>query len=619
MADKKDNRTGVEIILDFLKTLPNAPGVYRMFNKHSDVIYVGKAKDLKKRVANYTQPDKNSLRIQRMIHETLHMEFIETHTEEEALLLEANLIKKLKPTYNILLRDGKSLPYIEITGDHDYPLLKKFRGAQNKTSTYFGPFASAYSVNETITILQKAFMLRNCPDTVFATRTRPCLQYQIKRCTAPCVDYVSKEQYAEQVKEAQDFLEGKSDKVQKKLVEKMQEASEAKDYEGAALYRDRIKALSYVQQRQDINLPSQDNLDIFAVFENAGQICIQVFFFRNGQNFGNKSYFPRHEKEMLMGEVLSQFIMQFYDDKPVPPVLLVSTIPDEKELIEQALALKGAKKNSRIEIIQPVRGDRKRIMDSALHNAKQALARRLLEETTQKQILENLVEIFDLNDVPNRIEIYDNSHISGTSPIGAMVVAGPEGFMKNAYRKFNMNPNHADDDFAMMREMFERRFSRAQKEDPTRMRGEWPDLILVDGGKGQLSSADGVLKELGIDDIPIFGISKGPDRNAGREKFHAVDGTTFELDFNDPVLYFLQRLRDESHRFAIGSHRVKRSKNTFTSPLDEIDGIGAKRKKALLLYFGSAKGVEQAGLTDLQKVDGISAAFAKKIYDHFHG
>lgn len=618
-GDKDDTRLsnkGTEIIKNYVKNLPDRPGVYRMINKHSDVIYVGKAKNLKKRVSNYTRLNKHSNRIQRMISETRLMEFIETHTETEALLLEANLIKRYNPTYNVLLRDDKMFPYIMITGDHDFPLLTKHRGSQKKEHQYFGPFASAGSVNRTLIALQKAFLLRNCSDHIFANRSRPCLQYQIKRCSAPCVDYVTKEEYAEQVNQTTDFLAGKNRAVQERLTQEMITASDALDFEKAARLRDRIKAMTIIQSEQDINLPELGDVDVMALARDGGKTCLQVFFFRQGRNYGNRSFFPSHEKDLDNAHVMAQFIVQFYDNKPVPNTLILSHEPDEKTLIEQALSEKAERK---VTLLTPSRGDKKKVLDHALNNAKQALIRNLNESSNHKRLLESLVEIFDLEDTPNRIEVYDNSHISGTNQVGAMIVCGQDGFLKNQYRKFNIKGDiEAGDDYAMMREVFERRFKRALKEDPTRERGQWPDLILVDGGKGQLSSAVSVLNDLDILNIPIFGISKGPDRNAGRERFHSIDGREFQLPVNHASLYFIQQLRDESHRFAIGSHRTKRKKETFKNPLDEVPGIGAKRKKALLLHFGSAKAVARAGLTDLCRVEGINDATAKTIYEFFN-
>lgn len=614
--EKMLENTGSEIIKGYVRNLPDRPGVYRMINKHSDVIYVGKAKNLKNRVTSYTRLNGHTNRIQRMISETRLMEFIETHTEKEALLLEANLIKRYQPAYNVLLKDNKMYPYIMITGDHDFPLLTKHRGSQKKEHKYFGPFASADSVNRTLIALQKAFLLRNCSDNIFANRSRPCLQYQIKRCTAPCVGLVTQDEYKEQVEQAKDFFSGKNRVVQDSLTKKMLKASADLEFEKAAHLRDRIKALTNIQSDQGINLPSLGDVDVMALAQEAGKTCIQVFFFRQGRNYGNRAFFPSHEKDLESPYILSQFIVQFYDNKPVPNTLILSHKPDESELIEEALSKKAERK---VRLLIPSRGDKKKVLDHALNNAKQALIRNLNEHSNQQKLLESLIEIFDLSDIPQRIEVYDNSHISGTNQIGAMIVAGPDGFKKSQYRKFNIKGDiEAGDDYAMMREVFERRFARALKEDPSREKGLWPDLIFVDGGKGQLSSAVQTLNELGINDIPIYGISKGPKRNAGDETFHHIDGSSFKLPKNHPSLFFVQKLRDESHRFAIGTHRAKRKKETFKNPLDEIAGIGAKRKKALLLHFGSAKAVARAGLNDLCRVEGISEATAKVIYNHFN-
>ena len=605
---------GAETIRSYAKKLPDTPGVYRMLSDKGDVLYVGKAKSLKKRVVNYTRPDKLPIRLQRMIAATKSMEFVHTHTEAEALLLESNLIKKLKPRYNVLLRDDKSFPYILLTGDHDFAQVVKHRGAKKRKGQYYGPFASAGDVNRTIAILQRLFMLRNCSDNVFAQRTRPCLQYHIKRCTAPCVDKVSKEEYAAQLGEAQDFLEGKSAAIQKRMAKAMQKASERQDYEAAAHYRDRIQALSSIQARQDINLEGLANADVMALVEAGGQSCVQVFFFRAGRNYGNRAYYPRHDKDEPQEVVMAAFIAQFYENKPVPKELLVNVQPEAKELLEEALSLK-----STIKISKPARGARRRVMEFVEKNASAALERHSTEKASEEKLIRCVSEIFGMEDVPQRIEVYDNSHISGTNMVGAMIVAGPEGLQKNAYRKFNIKTADEADDYGMMREVMERRFKRALKEMPD-MEGEgWPDLLLIDGGKGQLSACQEVLEECGVlDAVTLVAISKGPDRHAGREQFHMIGKKAFQMPVNDPALHYLQRLRDEAHRFAIGTHRARRQKQMTSSPLDGIAGIGAKRKKALLLYFGSAKAVAQAGCEDLQKVEGISKDIAERIYAHFH-
>ena len=610
---------GITIIKKFTETLPNRPGVYRMLNEKSEVLYVGKAKALKKRVLNYTQPQRQSGRILRMIAQTRSMEFIETASEAEALLLEANLIKQLKPKYNILLRDDKSFPYIMITNDHDYPMLEKHRGAQKKGIEYFGPFANAGAVNRTIAFLQKAFLLRNCSDNVFANRSRPCLQYHIKRCTAPCVNKVSKAEYAEQVDHARAFLTGRSDLVLKDMSEKMQRASDELDFERAAEYRDRIKALNAIQAHQDINIAGLGDVDIFAAVLREGRSCIQVFFFRGGQNFGNKSYFPRHNKEETIEEILPAFIAQFYLRHPIPPkIMLNQDIADaEQTLLEDALSTKALKKTS---ISAPQRGDKKKLMQFVENNALESLKRKILMSESDHRHLENLAKIFKLETPPERIEVFDNSHTGGTNMIGAIICATGEGFEKSGYRKFNIKSSAASDDFAMMREVISRRFKNFHQLDADDQKNVWPDLLLIDGGLGQLNAVHQALEELGIfeDDLNVVAISKGPDRNAGREEFHSRKFKSFTLPHSDPTMHYLQRLRDESHRFAIGTHRSKRGKAMHKSILDEIDGIGAKRKKALLTFFGSADAVSNANVTELQKVEGISLQIAEKIYNHFH-
>jgi len=651
---------GLEVIRDRVKTLPAGPGVYRMINARGDVLYVGKARDLKRRVSSYTQIYRLDMRLQRMVAETATMEFVATHTEVEALLLEANLIKRYLPRYNVLLRDDKSFPYIAITGDHPVPQITKHRGARNRPGEYFGPFASAGAVNRTIVALQRAFLLRNCSDSMFAMRTRPCLQYQIKRCSAPCVQRISIEDYGELVKEARDFLTGQSREIQDRLVLEMRTASDALDFERAARLRDRIQALTQIQSRQDINLAGVAEADVIAAWQEGGQTCIQVFFFRNHGNYGNRAYFPSHDKSAELPVVLAAFMGQFYENKQPPRLILVSDEPAECELLAEALTVRAGAK---VEILAPQRGDKRKAVDHALLNAKEALARRAAESGTQQKLLRGIADLFGLDQPPKRIEVYDNSHISGTNPYGAMIVAGPEGFIKNQYRKFAIRPvtqspapaetaaelgpageTRTDeaaseveraavatddasikieiqpgDDYAMMRQVLTRRFSRAIREDPERQSGTWPDLVLIDGGLGQLSAALDVFRELGLDDVPVAAIAKGPDRNAGRERFFLPGREPFLLDPKNPVLYFLQRLRDEAHRFVIGAHRAKRSALIGKSELDQIAGIGAKRKKALLLHFGSARAVARAGLSDLCAVEGINETVAKKVYDHFHG
>ncbi len=666
---------GAGVIREKVKTLPNSPGVYRMMNAKGDVLYVGKARDLKKRVTAYTQPYRQGNRIQRMISETASMEFVTTHTEVEALLLEANLIKRYMPRYNVLLRDDKSFPYILITGDHPAPQLAKHRGARNRPGEYFGPFASAGAVNRTIVALQRAFLLRPCSDSIFASRTRPCLQFQIKRCSAPCVGRITEPDYHGLVQEAHDFLTGKSDAVKLRMSSEMQQASEALEFEKAARLRDRIQALAAIQSRQDINLENVEEADIIAAHqEESGHSCVQVFFFRNNSNYGSRAYFPAHDRQAEVKDILAAFMGQFYENKTPPKLILVNEMPAEAELLTEALTLRAGRK---VEILAPQRGDKRKALDHALLNAKDALTRRMAESASQTRLLAALAELFKMEQPPKRIEVYDNSHISGTNPYGAMIVAGPEGFMKNQYRKysirdvtrkeeddaeteiedptdgtpsglgeapmpaFEVQPNasleqvietidparppvprepvQAGDDYAMMRQVLTRRFNRALKEDPDRDRGLWPDLVLIDGGQGQLNTVMQVLADLGISDVCVASIAKGPDRNAGRERFFMPGREPFSLDPKSPVLYFLQRLRDEAHRFVIGAHRAKRSKEIRHSILDDVPGIGAKRKKALLLHFGSARAVSQAGLSDLSAVPGVSEAVARKIYDHFHG
>ena len=624
-----DIERGITVIRDMVRTLPNAPGVYRMLDAHGDVLYVGKARSLKKRVVSYTHAAKLPHRLFRMVSETTAMEIVRTHTEVEALLLESNLIKRLRPRFNVLLRDDKSFPHILVTGDHPFPQITKHRGARNRRGQYFGPFASAGAVNRTITALQRAFLLRNCSDSMFANRRRPCLQYQIKRCAAPCVGYVSEADYAELVDQATRFLTGQTTQVQRGLAESMQAASDALEFETAAIFRNRIRALTAIQANQDINVEGVDEADVIALHAEGGQTCIQVFFFRAGSNFGNRAYFPSHDKETDAADVLAAFVGQFYDDKVPPRLVLVSHDIEEAGLIADALSTRA---DRRVEVSRPQRGGRRKLMDHALTNAREALGRRMAESASQRRLLEGVAAAFDLDATPDRIEVYDNSHIQGSDAVGAMIVAGPDGFAKNAYRKFNirnvvdrasardetLTEVEAGDDFAMMRQVLTRRFSRTLKEDPERRSDGWPDLVLVDGGQGQLNVALEVFAELGIDDVAVVGVAKGPDRDAGRERFFLPGRTPFTLERRDPVLYFLQRLRDEAHRFAIETHRAKRTKALGSNPLDEIPGIGAKRKKALLHHFGSARSVARAGLSDLEAVDGISKAVARKVYDFFH-
>ncbi len=604
-----------------LKTMPARPGVYRMLDAQGGVLYVGKAKSLKKRVASYAHGSAHGVRIQRMISATRSMEIVVTDTEAEALLLEGNLIKRLKPRFNILLRDDKSYPHILLTGDHDWPQITKHRGARKRTGRYFGPFASAGAVNQTLAALQRAFPLRSCSDSIFASRTRPCLQYQIRRCSGPCCGRVEKAEYDLMVDEVRDFLSGKSRQVQNRLTGRMLRASEALDYEAAATYRDRIKALNQIQAHQGFTTARLADADVIAAHCEAGQTGVQVFFFRAGQNFGNRSYFPSHAQEADPEHLLGAFVGQFYQNKQVPKLILTSHAVEDAELIERALSQHAG---HRVRLLCPQRGEKRTLVEHAVRNAREALARRLSESRSQRRLLERLAHTFGLDRSPERIEVYDNSHIAGGHATGAMIVAGREGLVKNAYRKFTIKQAAGQDftpgdDYAMMREVLTRRFNRLLKEDPEGERSDWPDLVLLDGGQGQLNIGLDVFADLGVRDVAIAAIAKGPDRNAGRERIFRPDTEPLQLDERDPVLYFLQRLRDESHRFAIGSHRSKRSRSIGRSILDSVPGIGRARKRALLHHFGSAQSVEQAGLTDLQQVDGISKTVAQAIYDHFHG
>lgn len=621
-----EGKIGIEVIQTLVKRLPNAPGVYRMINKAGDVLYVGKARSLKKRVGNYAQGRVHTNRIGRMVSETATMEFIVTRTETEALLLEANLIKRLRPRFNVLLRDDKSFPYILITADHRAPGLFKHRGARSRKGDYFGPFASAGAVDRTINALQRAFLLRSCTDSFFENRTRPCLLYQIKRCSAPCTGEVSDADYRELVSEAEDFLSGRSGRVKSEISIAMQKASEELDFERAAIYRDRLSALSHVQSHQGINPQSVEEADVFAIHQEGGQNCIEVFFFRTGQNWGNRAYFPKADPSLDASEVLGAFLSQFYDDKPCPRLILLSRGIEDHALLSEALSLRAGYK---VTVAVPQRGEKKDLTDHALQNARQTLGRRLAETSSQTRLLAGLAETFGLAKAPRRIEVYDNSHIMGTNAVGAMIVAGTEGFVKNQYRKFNIRSTDITpgDDFGMMREVMERRFTRLIKEH-TQPNGTvtdddafpaWPDLILIDGGQGQMSAVRAILDELGIaDKVQAIGVAKGVDRDAGRERFFVRGREPFTLPVRDPVLYFVQRMRDEAHRFAIGTHRARRKKEMIRNPLDEIAGIGPTRKRALLHHFGTAKAVSRAGLEDLMQVEGISQRVAQLIYGHFH-
>lgn len=616
-VDQPNLEAGVAAIRNVLKTLPPKPGVYRMHDARGDVLYVGKARALRNRVTNYTQVERLPNRLRRMVAQTRSMTIVTTNSEAEALLLEAQLIKRYRPAYNVLLRDDKSFPFILLRSDHAFPRLQKHRGARKAKGNYYGPFASAGSVNTTINALQKLFLLRSCTDSFFNNRDRPCLLYQIKRCSAPCVGRISGEGYGELVTDAKAFLGGKSTEVQAKLGREMEGAAEALDFERAAILRDRLKALTFIQGSQAINAAGVGNADIFALATKAGQVGIQAFFIRGGQNWGHRAFFPSHTQELSEEEVLTSFLAQFYEDVPPPRTILLDRDLPEAALLAEALAERAGGK---VEIVRPQRGDRVRLVQQATRNAVEALDRRLAEGTTQGKLLQEVADLFELSEAPQRIEIYDNSHIQGTNALGAMVVAGPEGFQKGQYRKFNIKRAETapGDDFAMMREVMERRFGRALEEDPDRERGHWPDLVLIDGGKGQMSAVKGVLDELGVEDVPMIGVSKGPDRNAGRETFHFPDGREITLPINAPVLFYLQRLRDEAHRFAIGAHRTKRSKAITASPLDEVPGIGPARKKALLMHFGTARAVRDASLEDLARAPGVSEAVARVVHDFYH-
>ena len=608
---------GVLVIERALLTMPLLPGVYRMLDARGDALYVGKARALKKRVASYTQIGRLPERLRRMVSETVSMEIVTTHTEAEALLLEANLIKRLKPRYNILLRDDKSYPWLMLSEHHAFPQIAKHRGKPAKGASYWGPFASAWAVNQTVTAMQRVFLLRSCADTVFASRTRPCLLHQIKRCSAPCVGRIDHDAYERLVGQARAFLSGRANHVQRELAVEMEQAAEALEFERAAALRDRIRGLTHVQGGGVINPASIEDADVIALWQAAGQCCVQVFFIRGGRNNGNRAFFPANARDEDASDVLGAFIVQFYDDKPPPPLLLLSHEVGETELIAEALALKAGR---RVELAVPQRGEKRDVLAHAVTNAREALERRLAEGAGQAKLLEGVAELFGLDAPPERIETYDNSHIMGTNAYGVMVVAGPEGFAKNAYRKYSIRgPIAPGDDFAMMREVLERRFGRALKEQAEgAVRPDWPDLLLIDGGAGQFSAARSVLDDLGVNDVKLVAMAKGPDRDAGREWFHTGGAPPFQLPPRDPVLYYLQRLRDEAHRFAITTHRAGRSKAISRSELDEIPGIGSARKRALLNHFGSARGVKQAGLADLEAAPGISRETARAVYGHFH-
>jgi len=611
-----DIQAGVAAIRETVKTLKPKPGVYRMCDARGDVLYVGKARALKNRVANYVQVERLPIRLQRMVAQTRSMEIVTTNSEAEALLLEAQLIKRFRPPYNVLLRDDKSFPFILLRADHDFPRIMKHRGARKAKGNYYGPFASAGSVNTTINALQKLFLLRSCTDSFFSRRDRPCLLYQIRRCSAPCVGRIDRQGYGELVRQAKDFLGGKSTAVQQEIEVQMRGASEALDFERAAVLRDRLRAATFIQGSQAINAEGLGDADIFAMANKAGQVGIQAFFIRGGQNWGHRAFFPTHTDGVEEAAVLSGVLAQFYEEVPPPRLVLVDRELPDAELLAEAL---GAIGGHRVEISVPQRGGRRRLIEQASRNAVEALDRRLAESGTKAKILRELAEFLELPEPPRRIEIYDNSHIQGARAVGAMVVAGPEGFLKNQYRKFNIRSARTDDDFGMMREVMERRFARVLEEDPDRDSDMWPDLVLIDGGKGQMSSVRDTLEEMGIEDVPLIAVAKGPHHGReGREVFHFPDGREKTLPVNSPVLFHLQRLRDEAHRFAIGAHRAKRSRAISASPLDEIPGIGPARKRALLLHFGTAGKVRAAALDDLKRAPGVSEAVAQAVYDFYH-
>jgi excinuclease ABC subunit C len=616
-TDAPDIEAGVAAIRGVVKTLPVRPGVYRMLDARGEVLYVGKARALRNRVTSYTQVARLTKRLQRMVAQTRDMTIVTTNTEAEALLLEAQLIKRYRPPYNVLLRDDKSFPFILLREDHDFARVQLHRGARRAKGQYYGPFASAGSVRNTLNALQKLFLLRSCSDSFFANRSRPCLLYQIRRCSAPCVGRIDKAGYAELVGDAKDFLGGKSTKVQAKLGKLMSDAAEAMDYELAAVYRDRLRALTFIQGTQTIHAEGLGDADIFALACKGGVMGIQAFFIRGGNNWGHRSFFPAHTNDVPEEEVLASFLVQFYEEVPPPRTILLDRVLGEAELLAEALSARAERK---VTLRVPQRGDHVKMIRQAKRNAEEALDRRLAETSTQHQNLRGIADLFELAQPPERIEVYDNSHVMGTSAVGAMIVAGPEGFRKNQYRKFNIKRPETvpGDDFAMMREVLSRRFARLEKEDPDRSKGEWPDLLLIDGGKGQLSAVCEVMEDAGVHDVPVVAVSKGPDRNAGREVFHLPGGREITLPVNSPLLFYLQRLRDEAHRFAIGAHRTKRAKNFAASPLDDVPGIGPSRKRALLMHFGTARAVKGAALEDLEKAPGISKMMARGIYDHFH-
>jgi len=611
-----DLELGVAAIREVWMTLPKRPGVYRMQDARGDVLYVGKARALKNRVTSYTQVNKLPKRLRRMVAQTRSMTIVTTRTEAEALLLEAQLIKRFRPAYNVLLRDDKSFPFILLREDHAFPRIQKHRGARRIKGQYYGPFASAGSVTSTLNALQKLFLLRSCSDSYFENRSRPCLLYQIKRCSAPCVGRIGTAEYDELVDEAKEFLAGKSTGVQSRLSKLMAQAAERQDFELAAVYRDRLRALTYIQGSQTVHAEGLGDADVFALACKGGTVSIQAFFIRGGQNWGHRAFFPAHTSDVPEADVLSSFLVQFYEDMPPPKRILIDRDLDDRELLEEALCERSG---HAVAIEIPQRGARRKLIDQAKRNAEEALDRRMAETTTQGKILRELADTFELGDVPKRIEVYDNSHIMGTNATGAMIVAGPEGFRKGSYRKFNIKSAQTDDDFGMMKEVLERRFSRLEKEDPDRASGEWPDLVLIDGGKGQLNAVCEIMEDAGVHDVPVVGVAKGPHHGRdGREAFHLPGGREITLPPNSALLFYLQRLRDEAHRFAIGTHRAKRAKSLTTSTLDDVPGIGPNRKRALLMHFGTARAVKGAPLDDLEKAPGISKAMARHLYDYFH-
>jgi excinuclease ABC subunit C len=609
-------KRGHGVIQDYLRLLDGSPGVYRMLNEASEVLYVGKARNLRARVSNYARVSGHSARIARMISETTSMMFLTTRTETEALLLEQNLIKQLKPRYNVLLRDDKSFPNILISREHGFPQLKKHRGKRTEKGSYFGPFASAGAVNRTLNQLQKVFLLRNCSDSMFEGRSRPCLQYQIKRCAGPCAGKIDADGYADLVADAERFLQGKTTAVQANLAAEMGAASEAMEFERAAALRDRIKALTQVQQSQGINPASVPEADVIALHLEGGQACVQVFFIRANQSWGNSDFYPRTGAGAEEAEILEAFVAQFYDDKEPSRLILLSHALENEDLVVELLSERAGR---RVEVAVPQRGEKAELVENARRNARESLARKMAEGATQNKLLAGLAEAFELEAPPTRIEVYDNAHIQGSDPVGGMIVAGAEGFLKSQYRKFIIKSAAGanSDDFGMMREVMTRRFERLMKEDPDRSSGAWPDLLLIDGGAGQVSAVAEIMEELGVEDIAMIGVAKGIDRDAGKEEFYRKGMPIKALQRNDPVLYFVQRLRDEAHRWANGAHRTLRAKGVSATPLDDIPGVGAIRKRALLAHFGSGKAVSRAGVADLMAVPGISEAMAKSISDFF--